>query len=85
MLFEWIWKNRTTTDKKMLDIMERMAKAAERQAEAAELSHRAAAENAKSAQLANDASRKRSEADYELIQEERERRKAMENRFSSST
>lgn len=85
MLFEWVWKNRNTTDEQMLSIMERMAVAAERQAAAAELSHKAAAENAKSAQLANEASRKRSEADFELIQEERERRKLIDERFAGSS
>ena len=79
MMFEWVWKNRKTTDAKMLDIMERMAVAAERQAAACELSHEASAKNTAIAMQANEAHRKRFEAETMLIEEERERRKSMDD------
>lgn len=84
MMFEWIWKNRKTTDERMLDAMDRIAIAAERQAAAVELSHTAAAETSSAAQAAHDSSRIRNEAETLLIQEEIERRKVMDERYSST-
>lgn len=84
MLFEWIWKNRTTTDEKMLNIMDRIAVAAEKQALAAELSHKATVESAKSAVAANAAARKKYKAELLLVEEERDRRKALDKKYSST-
>ena len=84
MLFEWIWKNRTTTDEKMLGIMERMAKSAERQAEAVEASHRASIANAMSAKDANEAAARKYAAEQELVEQEIERRKRFDAEVSAT-
>jgi hypothetical protein len=84
MLIEWIWKNRKSVDEKMLDIMERMAVATERTANAAEKGWTASAESAKKSAQASQAFKMRNEAEIALIQETRERLQAETNNASST-
>lgn len=84
MLFEWVWKNRTTTDEKMLGIMERMAKAAELQAKSVEASHQASIASAISAKDANEAAARKYAAEQELVEQEIERRKRFDAEVSSN-
>lgn len=82
MLFEWIWKNRRSVDKQMLDIMDRMAVATERSATAAEASHAAAVKSAESAVRANEASQRRNEIEIEFVTEEMARRRLQDERYA---
>ena len=83
MLIEWIWKSRKSVDEKMLDIMERMAVATERTAEAAEKGWAASAESAKKAAQASESFRLRNDAETAFIQKEQAIRAGFDKELST--
>jgi hypothetical protein len=76
MLIGWIWRHRREADKKMLEIMERMAVTSERSAAAAEVTSAATLKYFEVSSKSAEAARVRHVAETALIDEERVYRKA---------